>query len=66
MSAPNRMRRFRVVAIEWLSHRAEIEATSPEAAEAQARELFTNNAEHEVFAFEDSGLDGFVIEEVLP
>ena len=66
MSAPNRTRRFRVVAIEWLSHRAEIDAVSPEAAEALARELFANNAEHQVFTFEDSGLDGFHIEEVTP
>ena len=65
MNAPNPTRRFHVVAIEWLSYWAEIEAASPEEAEAKARELFANNSEHETFAFEDSGLDGFVIEEVL-
>jgi hypothetical protein len=66
MSAPNRLRRFRVVAIEWLSYRAVIEAASAEAAEAEARELFASNGEHELFAFEDSGLHGVEIEEVSP
>ncbi len=63
MSAPN-FKTYRVVAIEWLSHVAFVEASSVEEAEAKRRELFANNAEHELFKFEDSGLDGFQIEEV--
>ena len=50
------VKRFRVVVIEWLSHDAVIEA--PEAAEAEARRLWADNAEHEGFSFDDSGIDG--------
>jgi hypothetical protein len=56
---------YRVVVVEWLSHKAVIEATSAEEAEAQARELWANNAEHDAFSFEDSGIDGVTAEEVL-
>ncbi len=62
MSAPD-LKRYRVVAIEWMSHLAFIEATTPEDAEIKSRELFATNAEHGEFSFEDSGLDGFQIEE---
>jgi hypothetical protein len=55
----------RVFVIEWLSHKAVIEATGAEEAEAKARELWANNAEHEIFKFEDSGIRGVTVEEVL-
>jgi hypothetical protein len=56
---------YRVVVIEWLSHKGVIEATSAAEAEAKARELWANNAEHETFAFDDSGIDGVTVEEAL-
>ncbi len=56
---------YRVVVIEWLSHKGLIEATSAEEAEAKSREMWANNAEHETFKFEDSGIDGVTAEEVL-
>ena len=62
MSAP-RLRAYRVVVLEWLSHSAEIEAASPEQAEEVARQLWADNAEHQLFDFEASGLDGVVVEE---
>jgi hypothetical protein len=60
------LKRFRVVVIEWLSHDAIIEAPSAQAAEAEARRLWAGNAEHEVFSFDDSGIDGIQVEEVSP
>jgi hypothetical protein len=60
------LKRFRVVVIEWLSHDAIIEAPSAQAAEADARRLWAENAEHEVFSFDDSGIDGIQVEEVSP
>jgi hypothetical protein len=39
---------------EWLSHDAVIEAPDAEAAAAEARRLWAENAEHEVFSFDDS------------
>jgi hypothetical protein len=60
------LKRFRVVVIEWLSHDAIIEAPSAQAAEAEARRLWAENAEHEVFSFDDSGIDGIQVEEVSP
>lgn len=62
MSAPQ----YRVVVIEWLSHKAVIEAASPEDAEAEARRLWDQNAEMQLFSFEDSGIDGVVVEEIVP
>jgi hypothetical protein len=59
-------RRFRVVVIEWLSHDAVIEAPDAEAAEAQARWLWADNGEHELFSFDDSGIDGIHVEELPP
>jgi len=56
---------YRVTVIEWLSHQAFIEATSAEEAEAKACDLWADNAEHEAFSFEDSGIDGVTAEEVL-
>jgi hypothetical protein len=43
-----------------------IEASNAQAAEAEARRLWTENAEHEVFSFDDSGIDGIQVEEVSP
>jgi hypothetical protein len=60
------LKRFRVVVIEWLSHDAIIEAANAQAAEAEARRLWAENAEHEVFSFDDSGIDGIQVEEVSP
>lgn len=54
--------RYRVTVLEWLSHDTIIEASSPEAAEAEARRLWNENGEHEVFQFEDSGIDGIVVD----
>jgi hypothetical protein len=60
------LKRFRVVVIEWLSHDTIIEAPNAQAAEAEARRLWAENAEHEVFSFDDSGIDGIQVEEVSP
>ena len=58
------LKSYRVVVIEWLSHKAIIEAESAQHAEEQARQLWAENAECEVFSFADSGLDGVVVEEM--
>jgi hypothetical protein len=63
MSTPC-LKRYRVVVIEWRSHKAIIEAANPEEAEAKAAEMFADNSEHEVFRFEDSGVDGVTVEEL--
>jgi hypothetical protein len=60
------LKRFRVVVIEWLSHNAIIEAPDAAAAEAEARRLWADNAEHEVFSFDNSGIDRVDVEEVQP
>jgi hypothetical protein len=52
------------VVIEWLSHKAIIEAARPEEAETKASEMFADNSEHDVFRFEDSGVDGITVEEL--
>ena len=57
-------RRWRVIAIEWLSHHAIIEADSEDEARAKAERLWADKDETEVFDFDDFGLDGFVVEEV--
>ena len=44
MSAPA-LKRYRVVAIEWLSHDAILEAADAIAAEAEARRLWASNGE---------------------
>jgi hypothetical protein len=59
-----RARRFRVVVFEWLSHDAVIEATDAAAAEKQARQLWDDDAGHESFSFDDSGIDGIHVEEI--
>jgi hypothetical protein len=60
------LKRFRVVVIEWLSHDAVIEATDANAAEAEARRLWATNDEHELFSFDDSGIDEIQAEEIQP
>jgi hypothetical protein len=63
MSAPT-LKQYRVVVLEWLSHKAIIEATDAVAAEAEARRMWENNSEHDIFYFDDSGIDGVQVEEV--
>lgn len=63
MSAPT-LNRYRVVVIEWLTHSAIITATGTAAAEAAARRMWEDNAEHDDFSFDDSGIDGIQIEEL--
>ena len=63
MSAPT-LKRYRVVVLEWLAHKAVIEATDAEAAEAEARRMWEDNSEHEVFNFDDGGIDGVQVEEM--
>jgi hypothetical protein len=65
MSASS-LKSYRVVVFEWLSHTATIKAASARDAEEEARRLWTENAEHEVFSFEDSGIDSVFLEEVQP
>ena len=65
MSNPS-LKRFRVVVIEWLSHNAVIEAPDALAAEAEARRLWADNAEHQRFSFDDFGIDGVQVEEIAP
>jgi hypothetical protein len=60
------VKRFRVTVIEWLVHDATIEAPDAQAAEAEARRLWAENAEYEVFSFDDSGIDGIQVEEISP
>jgi len=56
-------RKWHVTVIEWLSHVAVIEADTAEQAEAIAQQLWVDNAEHDVFRFRDSGVDGIVVDE---
>ena len=63
MSAPT-LKRYRVVVIEWLAHSAIITATGTAAAEHEARRMWEDNAEHEVFDFDDGGIDGVQVEEL--
>jgi hypothetical protein len=58
------LKRFHVTVIEWLAHKAVIEATDAAAAEAEARRLWDENAEHQMFSFDDSGIDGVHVEEI--
>jgi hypothetical protein len=65
MSVPSLKPPYRVVVIEWHSHTAVIEAESRQHAEAEARRLWAQNAESEIFCFEDSGIDRVIVEEML-
>jgi hypothetical protein len=56
-------RKWRVTVIEWLSHVAVIQAETAKQAEEQARELWAENAEHEVFHFEDSDVDCVIVDD---
>ena len=58
------VKRYRVVVIEWLSHKAIIEAASPEEAESEAYRMFADNSDHQVFQFDDSGVDGVTVDEL--
>lgn len=59
---PNK--RFYVTVVEWLAHKAVIEAPHAAAAETEARRLWDENAEHQMFSFDDSGIDGIRVEEI--
>jgi hypothetical protein len=59
---PNSTRRWRVTVIEWLSHKAVIEADTAEEAEAKAEQLWAEDME--AFSFSDGGLDGVVVDEM--
>lgn len=61
-TTPKSLNRYRVTVIEWLSHSAILEAETSEAAEAEARRLWNEQAEDGVFRFEDSGIDGVVVD----
>jgi hypothetical protein len=63
MSAPT-LKRYRVVVIEWLSHKAIIEATDGQAAVEEGERLWEEHAERQVFRFDDSGLEGIEAEEL--
>ncbi len=64
MSTPKpALKTFQVTVIEWLSHRAVVEAPDAATAEATARELWAAGNESEHFSFSDSGLDGVVVDE---
>jgi hypothetical protein len=58
------LKRFRVTVIEWLTHKATISAPDAQAAEAETQRLWAENAEHEVFSLDDSGIDGIEVEEL--
>ena len=58
-------RRYRVTVVEWLSHVAIIEATSAEQAEEAALEIRGTDAEMNRFSFEDSGVSGVIVDELL-
>lgn len=58
------LKTYRVVVLEWLSHTTVIEAPDEAAAEAEARRLWAEGNGTETFSFEDSGLDGVVVEEL--
>lgn len=60
---PATRRLYRVTVIEWLTHDAMIEAASTDEAETEARRLWDENAEHEVFSFCASGIDGIVVDD---
>jgi len=60
------LKSFRVVVIEWLSHDGVIEATDADVAEAEARRLWATNDEHQLFSFDDSGIDEIQVEEIQP
>ena len=53
---------FRVTIVEWLSHDIVLQAADEEAAEAIARELWSDSEEIDRFRFRDSGLDEVVVD----
>jgi hypothetical protein len=56
-------KRFRVTIVEWLTHDTVIEAADETAARAEALRLWSENPER--FSFDDSGLDGVQLDELL-
>jgi len=57
------LRRYRVVVLEWLSHKTVVEAASKEEAEATGLALW-NEATEDHFSFEDSGIDSVIADEL--
>ena len=57
---------YRVVVIEWLSHDAVIEAPDEAAAEAESQCLWATKDEYQLFSFDDSGIEGVDVEEIVP
>ena len=57
-------RRYRITVIEWLAHKTVIDAMNPQEAQAIARELFERNDAHDIFRFDDSGIDSVDAEEI--
>jgi len=62
----SQLKSYRVVVVEWLSHQAIIKAKSARHAGNNARDMWAANAEHDVFRFEDGGVDAVHVEEVRP
>ena len=60
----SKSKRYRVTVREWLVHSATIEATDAAAAEAEARRMWEDNSEYEVFNFDDGGIDGVQVKEI--
>jgi hypothetical protein len=58
------LRRYRVTVIEWLAHKTVIEAVTAQEAQALARDLFERGDEHDLFRFDDSGIDSVDAEEI--
>ncbi len=58
-------RRYRVAVIEWISHKAVIEATSEAEAAYKARRLWMEGDDNTLFSYESSGFEGAVAEELL-
>jgi hypothetical protein len=57
-------RRYRVAIIEWISYKAEIEATSEAEAADKARRLWMEGDDNTLFSYESSGFEGAVAEEL--
>lgn len=58
-------RRYRVAVIEWISYKAEIDATSEAEAAYKARRLWMEGDDNKLFSYESSGFEG-ACAEALP
>jgi hypothetical protein len=58
------LRRYHVMVIEWLAHKTVIEAVNAQEAQALARDLFQRGDEHDIFRFDDGGIDSVDAEEI--